>query len=209
MTDFTNILLRDLTQLLEKVSSSTDLTSLDISKWQPEHLSTLKSTIQQCIPLVRIFQISSNDFHSKVMPYKDIIPKALFDDVMRYHMVPDCPRPISLMPSRRGGIESNLLRARHAALISSWIDRNDINAFYNTTNIKAAVLSRVQEPSRAVLCSQAIGACFGSGDLVMGGTHSNFNVELGCSCKRQSYERPLMITNHDRFSVDEYEKNFV
>ncbi|CAG8704176.1 2725_t:CDS:2, partial [Cetraspora pellucida] len=111
------------------------------------------STIQQCIPLVRIFQISSNDFHSRIMPYRDIIPKALFEDVMRYHMVPDCPRPLSLMPSRRGGIESNLLRSRHAALISSWIDRNDLNAFYNTTSdgedIKAALLSRVQEPSRA------------------------------------------------------------
>ncbi|RIB07198.1 hypothetical protein C2G38_2252777 [Gigaspora rosea] len=268
------------------ISSSTDLTSLDISKWQPEHLNTLQTTIQQCIPLVRMFQISSNDFHSKVMPYKDIIPNTLFEDVMKYHMVPDCPRPISLMPSRRGGIESNLLRARHAALISSWMDRNDLNPFYNTTSIpyeysnipyefkllvrgtrdgfspqsfhnrcdfqgatvlvmkihgsghliggynplnwdstnkwgntkdsflfslgdgediKSAILSRVQEPSRAVLCSQAIGACFGSGDLVMGGTHSNFNVELGCSCKRQSYERPLMNTNHDRFSIDEYE----
>ncbi|CAG8562438.1 186_t:CDS:1 [Funneliformis mosseae] len=66
------------------------------------------------------------------------------------------------------------------------------------------MFSRVQEPSRAVLCSQAIGPCFGSGDLVMGGTHANFNLDLGCSCKRQSYERHL-ITNHDRFSVDEYE----
>ncbi|CAG8640215.1 42558_t:CDS:2 [Gigaspora margarita] len=117
------------------ISSSNDLTSLDISKWQPEHLNTLQTTIQQCIPLVRMFQISSNDFHSKIMPYKGIIPKALFEDVMRYHMVPDCPRPISLMPSRRGGIESNLLRARHAALISSWMDRNDLNPFYNATII--------------------------------------------------------------------------
>ncbi|CAB5191526.1 unnamed protein product [Rhizophagus irregularis] len=71
-------------------------------------------------------------------------------------------------------------------------------------DLKNVVFSRVQEHSRAVLCSQAIGPCFGSGDLVMGGTHANFNLELGCSCKRQSYERHLII-NHDRFSVVEYE----
>ncbi|EXX54491.1 hypothetical protein GLOIN_2v1785846 [Rhizophagus irregularis DAOM 181602=DAOM 197198] len=262
-----------------------DLILEDISKWSKEHVKALQSTIQQCIPLIRIFQISSKDFFNKIVPYKGILPKSLYKDVMKYHMVPDCPRPPSLMPPRRGGFESILIRAKHAALISSWIDRNDINVFYNSTNIpyeysnipyefkllvrgsrdgfspaafhakcdlqgptvlvlkihgtgqliggynpiswdstnkwgttkdsflfslgdgedlKNVVFSRVQEHSRAVLCSQAIGPCFGSGDLVMGGTHANFNLELGCSCKRQSYERHLII-NHDRFSVVEYE----
>ncbi|CAG8559840.1 5073_t:CDS:2 [Acaulospora colombiana] len=274
-------------QTSETVSSSSkDLTKLPISEWSTEHLVILRSTIQQCVPLIRMFQISSRDFYSKVMPYQSILPPALYEDIMRYHMVPDCPRPTSLMPARRGGIESNLLRAKHVALISSWMDRNDLNVFCNATSIpyefsnvpyefklllrgsrdgfspqafhsrcdfqgatllvlkvhgighliggynplnwdstnkwgntkdsflfslgdgediRNSILSRIQENNRAVLCSQAIGACFGSGDLVMGGTHSNFNVELGCSCKRQSYERPLMNTNHDRFSVDEYE----
>ncbi|CAI2169398.1 19176_t:CDS:10 [Funneliformis geosporum] len=79
-----------------------------------------------------------------------------------------------------------------------------VDRIWDGEDLKNIMFSRVQEPSRAVLCSQAIGPCFGSGDLVMGGTHANFNLELGCSCKRQSYERHL-ITNHDRFSVDEYE----
>ncbi|GES87401.1 hypothetical protein GLOIN_2v1785846 [Rhizophagus clarus] len=238
-----------------------DLALEHISKWSEEHVKVLQSTIYQCIPLIRIFQISSKDFFNKIVPYKDILSKSLYEDVMKYHMVPDCPKPPSLMPPRRGGFESILIRAKHAALISSWIDRNDINVFCNSTSIpyeysnipyefkllirgsrdgfspaafhakcdlqgptvlvlkihgtgqliggdgedlKNVVFSRVQEHSRAVLCSQAIGPCFGSGDLVMGGTHANFNLELGCSCKRQSYERHLIL-NHDRFSVDEYE----
>ncbi|CAI2169746.1 16538_t:CDS:10 [Funneliformis geosporum] len=238
------------------LTETPDLALEHISKWSDENIKTLQSSIHQCIPLIRIFQISSKDFYSKVMPYESILPKMLYEDIMRYHMVPDCPRPSSLMPPRRGGFESNLLRMKHVALISSWIDRNDLNVFYNSTcipyeygsptililkihgtgqliggynpiswdstnkwgntkdsflfslgdgeDLKNIMFSRVQEPSRAVLCSQAIGPCFGSGDLVMGGTHANFNLELGCSCKRQSYERHL-ITNHDRFSVDEYE----
>ncbi|CAG8734972.1 15662_t:CDS:2, partial [Acaulospora morrowiae] len=274
------------TSVIASPNSPKDLTELPISEWSTKHLATLRSTIQQCVPLVRMFQISSKDFYSKVMPYQSVLPPALYEDVMRYYMVPDCPRPTSLMPARRGGVESNLLRAKHVALISSWIDRNDLNVFYNATSIpyeysnipyefklllrgsrdgfspqafhtkcdfqgatllvlkvhgtghliggynplnwdstnkwdntkdsflfslgdgediRNSILSRIQEYDRAVLCSQAIGACFGSGDLVMGGTHSNFNVELGCSCKRQSYERPVLNANHDRFSVDEYE----
>ncbi|CAB4377047.1 unnamed protein product [Rhizophagus irregularis] len=31
----------------------------------------------------------------------DIILKYIYTDVMKYHMVPDCPRPPSLMPPRR------------------------------------------------------------------------------------------------------------
>ncbi|CAG8555188.1 8665_t:CDS:2 [Diversispora eburnea] len=162
------------------------------TQWMHENFSLVRRTVFQNDRLKRLqeYCVDRIYFYRKVIPYKDILPHTLFEEVMKYHMIPDCPRPTSLMPSRRGDIESNLLRTKHAALISSWIDHNDFNVFYNITT---------------VLCSQAIGACFGSGDLVMGGTHSNFNVELGCSCKRQSYERPLMISNHDRFRVDEYE----
>ncbi|KAG9292161.1 hypothetical protein G9A89_005305 [Geosiphon pyriformis] len=70
-------------------------------------------------------------------------------------------------------------------------------------NLQNAILSRVQDPKRAVLCSQAIGACFGSGDLVMGGYRGDFDMDLACSSNPQSYEHP--ITDLDRFSVEEYE----
>src|SRR5438045_3175169 len=64
-----------------------DLALEHISKWPKEHVKTLQSTVHQCIPLIRIFQISSKDFFSKIMPYKNILLKVLYEDVMKYHMV--------------------------------------------------------------------------------------------------------------------------
>ncbi|CAG8571482.1 551_t:CDS:2 [Ambispora leptoticha] len=78
-----------------------------------------------------------------------------------------------------------------------------IFSFDDGIALHKSVLSRVVDPSRAVLCSQMIGACFGSGDLVMGGARGDFDMDLACSSNIQSYEKP--ITNLDRFSVEEYE----
>ncbi|CAG8469601.1 12239_t:CDS:2 [Ambispora gerdemannii] len=78
-----------------------------------------------------------------------------------------------------------------------------IFSFDDGMGLHKSVLSRIVDPSRAILCSQMIGACFGSGDLVMGGARSDFDMDLACSSNIQSYEKT--ITSLDRFSVEEYE----
>src|SRR4051794_30245613 len=44
---------------------------VDLKKWTDENFTTLKTTLQQCIPLIRIryFHISSTDIWKRVKPY--------------------------------------------------------------------------------------------------------------------------------------------
>ncbi|RHZ54356.1 hypothetical protein Glove_428g42 [Diversispora epigaea] len=77
-------------------------------KWSKENLLMLKTTLQQCLPLIRYFHISKTEIHDKIRPYKKILDKQLWRDINQHLQ-------------------------DHAAEISSWIDRK--TTIYSTTDI--------------------------------------------------------------------------
>ncbi|RHZ76510.1 hypothetical protein Glove_196g138 [Diversispora epigaea] len=116
---------------------------VDFNEWTKENFITLKTTLQQCLPLIRYFHISNADFWSKVEPYKKIFDKQLWKDLNQHLIVPDQPVKSKILPPRSVLIQelptriaeslSTIITYEHVAEISSWIDRK--SSTYSLTNV--------------------------------------------------------------------------
>ncbi|RHZ60507.1 hypothetical protein Glove_352g55 [Diversispora epigaea] len=97
----------------------------ELEKWTNENFLTLKSTLKQCLPLIRYFHIPSTYVWNKVKPYKKLLDKQLWDDLKQHLLAPSQPtRSIIILPPRSVVLTSAIITREHAAEISSWIDRS-------------------------------------------------------------------------------------
>ncbi|CAG8742475.1 9233_t:CDS:2, partial [Funneliformis caledonium] len=137
----------------------------------------LALTLQECIHLVRFFQMSSSDLYDKVWPFRAILPHDLEDDIVRCHLKPGS-KPIFGVNTPRGN-----------------------STLVGHQQMSHAKISRCSRFNYAItLKDDNYGPCFGDKDLWMQG---NFNHIDSCSCKEDDYEAP--ITKHRKFYVIEYE----
>jgi hypothetical protein len=75
--------------------------SSDFQHWTKDHFIKLREVIKELVPLIRFVNISSGDFCHKVMPYKRILPKELFREIMCFYLDPDyVAETEKLLPSR-------------------------------------------------------------------------------------------------------------
>ncbi|RHZ70471.1 hypothetical protein Glove_271g58 [Diversispora epigaea] len=118
---------------------------LNLNEWTKENFLTLKTTLQQCLPLIRYFHIPSADIWKKVKPYKKILDKQLWEDLNQYLVLPDEPVKSIILPPRtilaqelptrtteQAKSLSTIITYEHVAEISSWIDRK--SSTYSLTN---------------------------------------------------------------------------
>nr|CAG8510446.1 13497_t:CDS:2 [Entrophospora candida] len=91
--------------------------------------SNLKETLQDCLPLIRYFHLSSDQFFDKVFPHEKLLPTSLFKDLIQYFIIPDRPIKSSLILPPRF---STIITQRQAALIATWIDKLASSTIYNT-----------------------------------------------------------------------------
>ncbi|RIB15182.1 hypothetical protein C2G38_2193026 [Gigaspora rosea] len=98
----------------------------DVTKWTEEHFIALKNSVEQFIPLIRLFEISSKDFYYKVRPYKKILPKNIYEDLMSHYLAETEPRTLILSPRMgRWRIDSVIMKPKHAVIIANCIKRID------------------------------------------------------------------------------------
>ncbi|RHZ89538.1 hypothetical protein Glove_13g212 [Diversispora epigaea] len=118
----------------------------NLEEWSKENFLMLKTTLLQCLPLIRYFHISNTELFDKIIPYKKILDKQLCKDIIQHLAAPDRPFKSIILPARSTVVTelppraeepkepfSTIISEEHAAEISSWIDRKTIN--YSTTNI--------------------------------------------------------------------------
>ncbi|RIB24925.1 hypothetical protein C2G38_2068724, partial [Gigaspora rosea] len=84
----------------------------DPEDWSQEDFLTLKTSLKNCLPHIRYFQISGNDIIDKVYPYQQILDKNLWKDILK--RVIDSNRPISsiILPLRAISDPSKILPPR-------------------------------------------------------------------------------------------------
>ncbi|RHZ73590.1 hypothetical protein Glove_230g161 [Diversispora epigaea] len=102
-----------------------------LEEWSDKNFTTLKTTLRQCLPLVRYFHIPNSHFVYKIKPYKKIFDKQLWNDLKQHLMMPDRPVESIILPprlvlkqelpSRVIGPFSTIINEDHTAMISSWI----------------------------------------------------------------------------------------
>ncbi|RIB05062.1 hypothetical protein C2G38_2047912 [Gigaspora rosea] len=101
--------------------------------WSNENFQSLKTTLINCLPFIRYFQISNDDIIDNVQPYQRILEKTLWNDILKRLANSDKqissiilpPRKILIqtLPTRTTGIFSKVISETHAAEIASWIDK--------------------------------------------------------------------------------------
>jgi hypothetical protein len=99
----------------------------DPLNYSKDDFNTLKGTLQQCIPFIKFYNLTSEEFLTNVFPYKKIIPKELRENLLKYFLNPNnqsIKKLENLNNSR--SIDSRIIRIQHAELISKWIDRLEI-----------------------------------------------------------------------------------
>ena len=61
----------------------------NLDKWSNEHFLVLKNSLQNCLPLIRYFQISDEDIFDKIWPYQKLLEPTLWADIMLKFMAPN------------------------------------------------------------------------------------------------------------------------
>ncbi len=108
----------------------------DPTKFSKVDFNSLKNSLQQYIPFIRFYNLTSEEFSDKVLPYRKIIPKKLYMELIKYFLNPNSiptqksnPRKtkkIKEINSKVIDFDSKIITLQHAELISKWIDRLEI-----------------------------------------------------------------------------------
>ncbi|CAG8493831.1 7811_t:CDS:2, partial [Scutellospora calospora] len=113
--------------IAQNVNSNDAKMPSDVNKWTDKHFIALKKSVEQFIPLIRLFEISSKDFYYKVRPYKKILPQNIYEDLMSHYLADTEPKTITNLAPRMGHwqIDSVIIKPKHAVIIANWINRVD------------------------------------------------------------------------------------
>ncbi|CAG8618682.1 20871_t:CDS:1 [Dentiscutata erythropus] len=105
-----------------------------LSGLSSEMIVELKSILDQFIPLIRWFDLSANEFFQDVYPFEKILPKSIFQDILRHHMNSSTfnsnltlNRSMQNLPL----LDSIIIDQNHVNTIASWVDKKDYNYYEN------------------------------------------------------------------------------
>ncbi|RIB26478.1 hypothetical protein C2G38_256972 [Gigaspora rosea] len=111
--------------------------------WSQENFQNVKTTLKNCLPHIRYFQIPGEDVVDSVRPYKKLLEKNLWKDLSNKFMAPNKqisstvlpPRIIlkSTLPTRTIEPFSTVITEEHKAEIATWIDKK--TETYDIANI--------------------------------------------------------------------------
>ncbi|GES76346.1 carbohydrate-binding module family 13 protein [Rhizophagus clarus] len=92
----------------------------DFADYSKDDFNVLKDTLQQCIPFIKFYNLTSKEFMDKVLPCKRILPKKLYKDLLKTFLNLLDPN------SKPRNIDSKIITHPHAELILKWVDKLDI-----------------------------------------------------------------------------------
>ncbi|CAG8564718.1 11900_t:CDS:2, partial [Dentiscutata erythropus] len=188
----------------------------DLTKWTQTNFDELEKVLHNCIPHIRFYELSFSEFRLVETQYKNILPNNLLDETYQYLSDPKkrdtLPKRVSAYP-----FNSNIIDAKDAALIASWIDKKqgmpyhfknmpfEFELIYRASleNFSVAIprLSRVSSKKEAITWCMARGPCFGYQDLWI--EHNRSQRSVTGKSKQHSYE--CGIIDKDTFEIEEYE----
>ncbi|CAG8480037.1 9582_t:CDS:2 [Funneliformis caledonium] len=97
--------------LLEFAIFQKQLDIFKVEEWKSEDFASLRELLQDFIPHIRWFQISGTDFWYKIKPFKKVLPKELYDDILGYSIDKSIqPKSFTILQKRQKAL--NLSRKR-------------------------------------------------------------------------------------------------
>ncbi|KAG9292154.1 hypothetical protein G9A89_005298 [Geosiphon pyriformis] len=100
-----------------------------VLNWTDENFEAFKESIEELLPLIRFFNISSVDFYHKVKPFARILPGTLYEDLLHHYLPGSRQISIDAKPLRFSQlkIESVLLQPHNIKQLDHWIQGRDEN----------------------------------------------------------------------------------
>ncbi|UZO04949.1 uncharacterized protein OCT59_025310 [Rhizophagus irregularis] len=99
----------------------------DPDTWSNDDIKTLKNTLQHFLPLMRLYSLSSKEFSQKVRPYKKLLNKQLYEDLLNFYLDSDREPTENISLPRSIGIDgifdSEIVNLNIVSIISRWIDK--------------------------------------------------------------------------------------
>ncbi|EXX52110.1 uncharacterized protein OCT59_021266 [Rhizophagus irregularis] len=89
----------------------------DYTSFAKDDFNTLKNTLQKCIPYIKFQNLTSKEFLHNVFPYREILPKELYIDLLKTFLNSD------YRPPKNFKVDSVIISNQHVELISKWINK--------------------------------------------------------------------------------------
>ncbi|GET51625.1 hypothetical protein GLOIN_2v1848845 [Rhizophagus irregularis DAOM 181602=DAOM 197198] len=106
----------------------------DSKSWSDDDFKTMKNTLQNCLPLIRFFSLSSIEFSQKVRPYQKLLSQQLYDDLLDSYLNPNVISTDNILLPRNIRmdkiIDSKIVNLNIVSVISRRIDK--IETGYNS-----------------------------------------------------------------------------
>jgi hypothetical protein len=103
----------------------------DPNTWSDDDFKVIENTLQNCLPLIRFFSLSSKEFLQKVDPYKKLFKNKFYKDLLNSYMDPDIEPTENISLPRNihidGIIDTKIVNLNIVSIISRWIDKVDVN----------------------------------------------------------------------------------
>ncbi|EXX62527.1 uncharacterized protein OCT59_025433 [Rhizophagus irregularis] len=102
----------------------------DPNTWSDDDFKKMENTLQHCLSLIRFFSLSSKEFLEKVRPYKSLLKRQFYEDLLNSHLDPNSKPNDNILPPRNIRIESIIdskivNNLNIIVTISRWIDKLD------------------------------------------------------------------------------------
>jgi len=87
--------------------------------WSDDDFKAMRNTLQECLPFIRFFQLSSKEFLKRVIPYQKLLNAQLYKDLLTYHLDDDNNNIISVIQPARVYIstDSESIELQHESSI--------------------------------------------------------------------------------------------
>ena len=105
----------------------------DPKTWSDDDFKKMKNTLQNCLPSIRFFCLSSTEVSKKVRPYQKLLDHQLYDDLLNSYLDPDnvstynILRPRKIKVNEIKIIDSQIIDSNIVSTVSKWVDKMVIN----------------------------------------------------------------------------------
>ncbi|CAB4412218.1 unnamed protein product [Rhizophagus irregularis] len=99
----------------------------DPNDWSDDDFKTMENILQNCLPWIRFFSLSSKEFLQKVRPYKKLLKREIYENLLNSHLDPDSEPTDNILYPRnikfKSIIDSKIINLNIISAISKWIDK--------------------------------------------------------------------------------------
>ncbi|GES77296.1 hypothetical protein GLOIN_2v1776268 [Rhizophagus clarus] len=108
----------------------------DPDTWTDNDFKMIRDILKNCLPLIRFYSLSSEEFVKKVRPYRKLLNQKFYENLLNSYLDPNYePEKENILLPRNliidELIETKIVNLNIISIISRWIDKVDFNSKFS------------------------------------------------------------------------------